>query len=99
MVILSIGSRFLRLCDEARAAQAIIQLTSSPSATYGSRIVNWFAVKVPVLSEHKTSTPCVLSVLHLVMGWNDIPQVTQWQSASGQWLSASLGTLRQQLVL
>ena len=42
---------------EAKAAQAIIQLTSSPSATYGSRMVSWLAVKVPVLSEQRTSTP------------------------------------------
>src|SRR5579862_3107543 len=57
MVTLSMGSRDLTLCDEARAATSIIQLTSTPSATKGSQILSWLAVRVPVLSEQRTSTP------------------------------------------
>src|SRR5689334_14971777 len=57
IVILSIGSRALMLWLEARAATAIIQLTSTPSIRKGSRTESWLAVRVPVLSEHRISTP------------------------------------------
>lgn len=47
------------LWDDASADTTNIQLMSIPSATKGSRMLSRFAVNVPVLSEHKTSTPCL----------------------------------------
>ncbi|KAJ6439395.1 LOW QUALITY PROTEIN: fungal specific transcription factor [Purpureocillium lavendulum] len=60
MVTLSMGSSDLRLCEDARTATAIIQSSSSPSDTKGSRMLSLFAVSVPVLSEQRMSTPCLL---------------------------------------
>ena len=42
---------------EAKAATAIIQLRSTPSIRKGSRMDSRLAVKVPVLSEQRISTP------------------------------------------
>ncbi len=57
MVTLSMGSRLRMLCDEASTATVMNQLGSTPSATNGSFSESLLAVRVPVLSEHRISTP------------------------------------------